>query len=127
LLRGQLADAITDLGERHRRRSPVRGADAEAGRRLTHEAGHSHHEELVEVRGEDRRELEALEKREVGICGKLEHPRVELEPRELAVQQPLGALGPHWDRTHPSTPYLQRITRKGNKADPSGGGSEKDW
>src|SRR6185295_11636609 len=115
LLRGQLADAITDLGERHRRRSPVRGADAEAGRRLTHEAGHSHHEELVEVRGEDRRELEALEKREVGICGKLKHPRVELEPRELAVQQPLGALGPHWDRTHASRPIYSASRGKAKK------------
>ena len=41
----------------------------------------AHHEELVEIRGEDGHELDPLEQRLRGVCGELEHPCVELEPR----------------------------------------------
>ena len=50
------------------------------------QAGDAHHEELVEVRRDDREELEALEERHLGSSGLGEDARVELEPRELAVE-----------------------------------------
>ena len=56
------------------------------------EAGDAHHEELVEVRRGDRRELEALEQRRRGVGGFFEHALVEREPRQLAVEEQLGSL-----------------------------------
>ena len=54
------------------------------------EAGDAHHEELVEVRGEDREEVRALEDRAARVLGELEHALVEREPAELAVEVALG-------------------------------------
>jgi hypothetical protein len=50
------------------------------------EAGDAHHEELVEVVGEDRQELGPLEQRDVLVHRELQHPLVELQPRDLAVE-----------------------------------------
>ena len=60
---------------------------------LAHEPGDADHEELVEVRGEDRAELDALEQRHRRVVGELEHAGVELEPGELAVEESLAFLG----------------------------------
>src|SRR5690606_16589952 len=49
------------------------------------EAGHAHAEELVEVRGEDGEEVDALVERDPRVLGLLEHALVEGDPRELAV------------------------------------------
>ena len=59
----QLRHACLELGERLGRRQPVGRADRESCRLLAHQAGHADHEELVEVGGEDRAELHALEQR----------------------------------------------------------------
>ena len=50
---------------------------------------HAHHEELVEVRRHDRRELRALEQRVRLVGGLFRHPLVEGEPGELAVEEEL--------------------------------------
>src|SRR5581483_3676211 len=60
---------------------------------LVEHAGDANHEELVEVRREDAAELDALEKRLVGIGRELENALVQVEPRELAVEQPVGCGG----------------------------------
>ena len=65
----------------------VGGTHGEAGLRLAHQPGDADHEELVEVRGEDRAELDALEQRERLVGGEVEHPGVELDPRQLAVEE----------------------------------------
>ena len=57
------------------------------GRELLHEAGHPDLEELVEVLAEDGEELGPLEQRQLGVLGEREHAGVELEPRELAVEE----------------------------------------
>ena len=44
--------------------------------------------ELVEVAGEDRGELHPLEQGQLGVLGQRQHPLVEVEPRQLAVQEP---------------------------------------
>jgi hypothetical protein len=43
-------------------------------------------EELIEVAGEDGRELDSLEQRVACVTRLVQHPRIELEPRQLAVQ-----------------------------------------
>ena len=84
--------------ERLRRRQPVGRANARGRPRpSSSRPGDAHHEELVEVLGEDRGELDALEQRERVVLGELEHAGVELDPRELPVEEPglrrVGAVG----------------------------------
>ena len=68
---------------------------------LVVDAGDADHEELVEVGDEDRQELHALDQRQRLVLGELEHAVVEVEPRELAVDEqpgsriPGGCLGVH--------------------------------
>ena len=65
---------------------------------LTPQAGHPDHEEFVEVVGEDRQELDALEERMPVVEGLLQYPAVELYPANLAVGEQRGVLqiGEHW-------------------------------
>ena len=57
-----------------------------AGLDLLAQAGDPDLEELVEVAGEDRQELDPLEQRVALVARLVQDPRVELEPRQLAVQ-----------------------------------------
>src|SRR6478672_7244130 len=63
-----------------------RGAHRQAGRDAPLEPGDPDHEVLVEVVGEDREEAGALEERHGRVHRELEHPLVELQPRELALE-----------------------------------------
>jgi hypothetical protein len=56
------------------------------------QARHTDHEELVQVRGVDGEELDALEQRRGVVLGQLEHAFVELEPRHLPVHEQLGRV-----------------------------------
>ena len=69
------------------RRQPVRGEHREAGLGLAEQPGDADLEELVEVGREDRAELHALEERDGLVPGELEHARVEVEERELPVEE----------------------------------------
>jgi hypothetical protein len=82
----QLIDAHPQLVDDLRRRAPVWPRVAQAGVDLVVQARDADGEELVEVGREDRQELQALEQRNVVLLGQLEHARVELDPRELAVE-----------------------------------------
>ena len=87
-LRGcQLLDALVDLEQRLLRRAAVGRTDRHACDHLVEQARDANHEELVEVVREDAAELDPFEQRLVGVGGQLEHPLVEVEPRELAIQQ----------------------------------------
>ena len=60
------------------------------------------HEELVEVRGEDRQELEPFEQRHALVDGFRQDPAVEFEPAEVPVepgllQHPCAQLRVHFD------------------------------
>ena len=81
--------APPDLLEHLARHQAGGGADGDAGGDAPLEAGHPDHEELVEVAGEDRQELGPLEQRQLGVLGQLEHPLVEGEPGQLAVEEPV--------------------------------------
>ena len=72
--------------------SAGRRADGEPGGDPALEAGHPDHEELVEVAGEDRREPDPLEQRQLLVLGQLEHPLVEPQPGQLAVEEPVLEL-----------------------------------
>ena len=63
-------------------------AGADAGVELLLEARDADLEVLVEVLGEDGEELGPLEQRLLRVLREREHPRVEVEPRELSVQEP---------------------------------------
>ena len=67
-------------------RPPVGRAGDGAGLDLLAQAGDADLEELVEVAGEDRQELDPLEEGVSGVARLVEHARVELEPGELAVE-----------------------------------------
>ena len=72
--------------------STLSGQLRQAGVELLHEARDPHLEELVEVLAEDGEELGPLEQRQVRVLGQGEHAVVEVEPRELAVQEPVGRI-----------------------------------
>ena len=84
----QLGHPLADGGELVGRAHAVGRRAGDAGRHLVLEPGDAHHEELVEVLAEDGEELGPLEQRHLGILGQREDPRVEVEPRQLAVQEP---------------------------------------
>ncbi len=69
---------------------PVGGADGQAGALPALEAGDADHVELVEVAREDRQELDALQERERLVLGQFEHPGVEVQPGQLAVEEAIG-------------------------------------
>src|SRR4051812_2643069 len=71
-----------------RRQAVGRGLDDVAGELLL-EASDADHEELVQVRGDDGDELEALAERHRQIARFLEHALVEAEPRKLPVYEQL--------------------------------------
>ena len=53
---------------------------------------HPHHEKFVEVRGDDRVKLESFAQRNRFVVRLGKDPRVELKPREFAVQIQAGGL-----------------------------------
>ncbi len=87
---------LTDRLERGPRRAAVLQRRLDARLDLVVQAGHAHHEELVEVLRGDRAELHALEQGHALVLGQLEHARVELQPRQLAVE--VQARGGEIDR-----------------------------
>ena len=68
------------------RRPPVGGPSDGARLDLLAQARDADLEELVEIAGEDGQELDPLEQRITGVASLVEHARVELEPREFAVE-----------------------------------------
>jgi hypothetical protein len=83
----QLTGAGPDLLEHLTRHEAGGRTDGQVGRDPPLQAGHPHHEELVEVVGEDRREAHALEQRLPVVLGQLEDALVEAEPGQLAVEE----------------------------------------
>ena len=49
--------------------------------------GDAHHEELIEVAGEDGEELGTLQERVVSVFGEFEHPSVERQPRQFTIDE----------------------------------------
>ena len=88
----QLAGLGPDRLEHLAGQQPGGGRDGDAGRDPALEAGDADHEELVEVAGEDRQEPGPLQQRQPRVLGQLEHPLVEVQPGQLAVEEPVLVL-----------------------------------
>ena len=86
-----LLDEIVDPGGDGQhglaRREPVGSDRAVARGDLALEPGDPDHVVLVQIRAEDAEELDALEERHRLVLGLLEHPAIELEPGQLAVDE----------------------------------------
>ena len=82
----QRLDPLAHLDELLAGGAPVGRGDADPGRHLLLQTGHPNLEELVEVLAEDGEELGPLEERHGLVGGQGEHPLVEVEPGQLAVQ-----------------------------------------
>ena len=93
LLRGQLGDGAVDAVELLGGRQPVLARRFDAGKHLAAQARHADHVELVEVRGGDRQEAQALEQRMALVLGFLQHPLIELEPGQLAIEKAARSKG----------------------------------
>jgi len=65
----------------------VRRQLADVARQLLLQAAHPLHEELVQVALEDGDELQPFEKRRLRVLRLVEHPGVEVEPRDLAIEE----------------------------------------
>jgi hypothetical protein len=81
----ELQDPVPDPLQDLRRGQPVGRGHRVARRDLLLEPGDPHLEELVEVLGEDREESGPLQQRVAVVLRLEQHPAVELEPRQLAV------------------------------------------
>src|SRR5665811_1695364 len=85
MLEAQPVDAGADRGQLFSRGAAVRGPLATGRCDLFHQARDADLEELIEVRGEDRQELRALQKRVALVASLVEDAGIEVQPRELAV------------------------------------------
>ena len=86
---GPVRDGRELLGRGH----AVLAGSGDAGLHLAAQAGDPHHVELVEVGRGDGEKPHPLEQRHPRIARFLEHPLVECEPREFAVDEALGRVG----------------------------------
>src|SRR3546814_8313309 len=74
------------------RREAVLARRGDTGGDLTLQARHPDHVELVEVRGGDRQEPQALEQRMALVLGFFEDALVECKPRDFAVDEPFDRI-----------------------------------
>ena len=89
----ELGDPLSDGGQLLARAEAVRRAGAQPCGHLVLEPGHPDLEELVQPLGEDGEEFDPLQQRLAVVVGQVEEPVGELEPRQLAVGEPLRRLG----------------------------------
>src|SRR5262249_40991410 len=91
LIACQRTDGLRDAGELFRRSEAIRALDRNAGALLALEAGNADHEEFIEVVGGNRQKPNTLEQGVGVVCRLLEYSAIELEPRQLAIDEALRA------------------------------------
>ena len=99
----EMPDERLDPLELLGRRQAVGRQPRRPGGRLLAQTGHADLEELVEVAGEDRQELDPLEERAPRVLGLVEDASVPVEPGQLTVDVAQARLGrdasqPGWTR-----------------------------
>ncbi len=92
LIAGEPPDRLDDAHELLVGREAIGAAADDALAHLALEAGDAHHEEFVEVVGRDRQEAHPLEQRMVLVGGLFQHPAIEVQPGQFAVDEALGPL-----------------------------------
>ena len=94
LLGDQLPGAVEDGAVHVTGQHPAHRGHGHAGRDPPLQPRDPDHVELVQVGGEDRQELGPLEQRHPApVLGQVEHPVVEAEPGQLAVEEPVRGEG----------------------------------
>ena len=83
---GDLLGALADAAQLFARRQAVGRAHGQTHLVAALQTGDAHHVELVEVRREDRQELGPFEQGQRRVGGEGEHPGVEIQPAQLAVE-----------------------------------------
>ena len=91
LVAGELRHRLADPRELLGGGEPVRALGRDALPHLTLEAGDAHHEEFVEVVGRDRQKAHPLQQRMVLVGGLLQHPPVEVQPGQFAIDEIVAA------------------------------------
>ena len=86
----QFVRLLADVGEHVERSAAHVGRHRQPGRDAALEAGDADHEELVEIAGEDRQEVGALEQRHPRVLGEFEYALVERQPAQFAVEKAVG-------------------------------------
>jgi hypothetical protein len=93
LIARQHGNSLADAGELFGRSEPIRRLDrGDAQLQLALQAGHADHEKLIEIVGGNGKKPDALQQG-LGVVGCfLEHPTIEMQPRQFAVDESLGTL-----------------------------------
>ena len=91
LVVGEPRNRLVDQDELLGGRQPVGAALGNALPNLRLDAGDPDHEELVKVIGGNRQKPDPLQRGMAGIDRFLEHPAVEMQPGQLAVDEAFGA------------------------------------
>ena len=86
-LLGTLANFLKLLGWRQ----PVLADLSHLLAQLPHQAGHTHHEKLIQIVAGNRQKAQPLQQGMGGIARLFQHPHVELQPRKLAVEKAVRA------------------------------------
>ena len=92
---GLLADRDADRVDRLRRAAAVLARLLDPRVDVLLQPGDAHHEELVEVRGVDRAELQPLQQRDRIVLRELEDAVVEVQPGQLAIEVQRGIVEIH--------------------------------
>ena len=104
LIGGELRNRLVDEDKLLGRGQAVRTALGDALAHLRLDAGDADHEELIKVIGGNRQESHPLQRRVAGIDRFLEHPAIEMQPGQLAVDETFRACADRRDR--PATPFF---------------------
>ncbi len=83
---GDLLSALVDAAQLLTRRQAIGRPHRQSHLVAPLQSRDTDHVELVEVGGEDREELRALQQRQRRVGREREHARVEVEPAQLAVE-----------------------------------------
>ena len=84
---------LRDVGEHVERSASDVRRHGQSGQDATLQPGDPHHEELIQVAGEDGEEVRPLEHGQIRVLRQLEHALVESEPAQLAVEVPVIRQG----------------------------------
>jgi len=93
LVAGEFRNRLVDQDKLLGGGQPVGTALGDALPHLGLDAGDAHHEELIKVIGGNRQKSHPFERGVAGIDRFLQHPAIEVQPGQLAIDEAFGAIG----------------------------------
>ena len=91
-LRCNLANLFPDHLKLYRRRPPVEPDLCRAGGDLLHQCRHPNHKEFVQVRPQDGKEFNSLQKRVARVGSLFQNPALEFQQTQLAINVKVGII-----------------------------------